>query len=454
MLTYADFLRRYAVRPKANLTTAKAIPSQKLTLPINTLLHYTNASQIEMGIQGSNPLIQNVSEVIRVFHASENFGNNGGPITRNFNVKKEEGQYFKRQQRFKRIRNFERALTVKRDLMVVDYTFFNHMFKQRNSIWQTLYSHQNLVESYIHHINLVDDSRYQFIEIEMPDTLPELIRFKDLDLDAVTSTDLHHWTNGRQFWLATLFAFIENKGPLSEIKTPFNVNVVLRIFNEMVVLNLGNLKAHGEDDSKRAQMEFYKLLEHLMSLQPATNVETYASEEEIKETPTLIAARVEELGSIGKITAAEQKRLLTLDAKTPDIVDPYTGKSLKETTKLPKEAYEVTGELKSKVNDNVAPPDLQKSTVSNLTDKYVSEVMEADISNVLMSLNNAGYITTAVESKDVVDALNNYREFKLTVVPVEGKQTTVTMRIPNVDTDGTFIMDGVRATMDMQRVDK
>lgn len=453
MKTLKEFQRKFSLRENQSLTSAKTHKSSAITLPEASALHYRGDSQLERGIQGSNVLVRNFSNRIRVFHDTENYGDLGSPNKKPFQEKREVSLYFRQQRRMSRVPKLSRVLTVERDLLVFDYTFFNQMYRYRESIWNRSYEWQNSFDAMTTRINEVGDQRHHFIHVQMPDILPEQQAFRKTD--ELRPVDLEKLGDQSQLTLRHLYAYMDNEGPFTAINNPEDVTICLVQGDDVMFLNLGVLKSLAEKDGQA--VKFYALLTRVVELRTVADTDALEDVPEEKDAPEIPRSPVEQqvaaLAQSGALTAGEQKRLLTLDAKIGDVVDPGTGKSLGETARITKEDVKIKSARPNTVNKNVIQESSTGSTVSNLSKDYVEKLMDADMVNSITSIRDAGYIIKGYESTDVVDAMNNYREVKFSIVPLQGKATTLTVRIPNVEDDGTFIIDGVRSTMDLQRVD-
>lgn len=462
MLKKPQFMRSFLPRPGTSLTGGKFHDAGKVTLPMGSAIHYIPNSLIETGISVACPLVRNWEKDIRVHHIVEGYGNTGSPRKKQFNQKTFQSAYFKRQKRFRRATNVIKNILVARDLFVFDYSPYGHMQTYQTSMWRNLNEWKNLFDGYITQLNTYSMMREHFVLIRMPAVLPSFEEFNKLTTE-FTEQHAQIWRNPDLFWLREIWLAIkEGKGEDETVSKLRGIPVKENVFfafnegNNLSFLQLSDIfvRAAETDISK----QFYNFIEKLIETRTVTETKVLenvpeAAEADEKNVPGTLVDKIADLGRVGKLTAAEQRRLVSLANRTGDIKNPTGEGTLKDLGKINPKDLAVPDKTNAKVNPLTIPSHAAKSTVSNFNSSYVEKVYAADMANMITSINKGGFIVTDYRIEDKVDALNHTQEYTLNVVPVNGSPSTIKFPLPVINPDGTFKAGGVAYTMDMQRVD-
>lgn len=98
---------------------------------------------------------------------------------------------------------------------------------------------------------------------------------------------------------------------------------------------------------------------------------------------------------------------------------------------------------------------LDKSMLTNnlmkMEEQYISQVLQKDIASCVMNVMNAGVAVTSYKSEDVTDIGGSYQHLTVKLQPLEGVQSTIRMKLPKVDTNGLFKVNGVKYRVRKQR---
>ena len=168
-----------------------------------------------------------------------------------------------------------------------------------------------------------------------------------------------------------------------------------------------------------------------------------------------VMKKADALADQGLLSGAEYRRFTALSEAYKKLPDPY-GKdgSLKEHLTIPKSALVLEDHKDIPDNDGVFDKSMLKSRLFDFDKQYISEVMAKDISNVVMSLQNAGIAVSGYDVERQVDAMNDYTMHTVHLVPVRGKPSTIHFKIPTVREDGTFDVNNTRCIQRKQRGDQ
>lgn len=96
----------------------------------------------------------------------------------------------------------------------------------------------------------------------------------------------------------------------------------------------------------------------------------------------------------------------------------------------------------------------RESTVQNFKNGYVEHFLEKDIVRMILGVQQAGVCLTSFDKETFKNVDGEYDVYKLGLLPVDGTQSTRSIRVPRIRPDGTFVVDGKRRTKALQRRDK
>lgn len=162
---------------------------------------------------------------------------------------------------------------------------------------------------------------------------------------------------------------------------------------------------------------------------------------------------IEQLADAGMMTAAEYKRYKALAVGYKKIPNPIGKGALEELMTLDPM---VLSRLSDKaVPDSVSIVDkgMLTSTLNEYDQRYIEQVLESDIANVVMGIQNTGVVVLDYAREEVIDAATKYISYAVQVQKVGGKITTIRFKLPKIEADGTYLINGVKSRMKKQRVD-
>lgn len=166
-----------------------------------------------------------------------------------------------------------------------------------------------------------------------------------------------------------------------------------------------------------------------------------------------IMAKVDAYADDGQISAAEYRRFTTLATAYQNLPNPYGEGTLAEHAEIQPE--ELALDNKPQIPDITAVSDksMLKSTLFEFDSKYLEEIYSKDFVAMLLNLQHAGYAVTGYSVETFEDASGKFQIHKVQVTPVRGKPTTLEIRVPVPEADGTFRTNGVRYRLRKQRAD-
>ena len=156
----------------------------------------------------------------------------------------------------------------------------------------------------------------------------------------------------------------------------------------------------------------------------------------------------------GAITAAEYRRLQEASERFNELPAPLGREgTMGEFVVVPK--HEIAIEESPSIPDQptIIDKSMLKSSLLNWNERYSRQVMQRDIAGMVTNLQSAGVLINRYDVEEVEDITGSHYEYTIQVKPIEGVATTLSMKIPKVDDEGNFKINGVNYRMRMQRGD-
>lgn len=462
MLKYKDYFLRYVVRNVQQLPNRKPVHVSRIVLPWNSLIHYMGESSSDYGISLSHPLLRtNESAPIRVFHIDEVVSDLGNPRLKTFNRNKLLLSYFSDQNKlFTRLKRVDRAMREKRAILVFDYSLIPHRYNYPVNRLAWINEHANAMLTQLAKLKEVGGQRNQFLCFKLPKVLPELTLFK-ITPNPIPTVRLDDWSDLNALNLFYLWNYIE-MGTIDPTIAS-NITIAFTDENHITQVNLGNLMEWAKEDLGLTRKYLYHAWVRLYELRTVADSEaldgveeTGQADEDIETdiTARTLAEDTAELVTIGRLSTAEQNRLWTLSRSYKTIKSPV-GEGTLETLAEPDPEVIRIDPAKVVVVDkpNLLDKDMANSAVDVLDKVYLEKVLEKDIAATVLSMQQAGALVTDYKVEEKVDALNHYKEYSATIVPIAGKKSTFNFKLPAVDESGEFIANGVKYRLDKQKGD-
>ncbi|AXH70766.1 RNA polymerase beta subunit [Vibrio phage BONAISHI] len=482
MITYDNFLRQFALKPSQAFSAAPIVSLTDIMLPRGAVLHYVTDTAANFGIRGSNPLLIGEEErKIRIAFIRDGYGTHGRTKNRVFSADKAIKDFKLRQRRFTVQRDWSKAIN-SRDMVIMDYSALAMQQTYVQSMTQFHDEWMNMTEAMMNKVNQVNSDRPQFINVKLPSTWPSKAHFGKVE-EKFSTEELGRWVQPGHFWMREIWRAIKGMSDILKLDERIvpNLSFIFSLNNHCMIMSLNDILSRAEEKNNVAN-EWHKAMTRLF--QKGTGVDDSISEETtgadselddtpnealqepepvteekqlVKGVPNTATVRIAELGQAGRLTAAEQNRLITIAQNAPLLVAPVSsGEPIKlgEFIDIKPEELKVTEELKTTVNDLTVPAHAKRSKTLNLTKEYIErDIITKDIASMIMHTANAGVFVQDFKVSPLVDALNKGRTFEIKNVPIQGKGSTWKIELPDIEPDGSFMADGVRYTMDFQRVD-
>lgn len=489
MLTYAEYRTKFMVRTAQQLRSKKPINTNIITLPRASLIHYVSDSQSEYGIRRSHPLLVNDTVPIRVYHVDELKVATGRPIKRTVNTIQMLNNYFKEATgSLTRIRHLDRTMKEVRAIVVLDYSLLPVKYyypKTKTSFFDEL---DNIFNTQISKINEIGESREQFIVFKLPKVVPQYAKLRILP-DPIPSGKLNEWKDHEAYGLLYIWRLL-NKQSIIKPEAAKKLTLVFQEGGYVTQVNCADLFAWYNEDPLNTEKSLYKVWTQLQNtrigdipeeeetsadptnnkaseLEPDEDIDgvsssidsDYANDIEDEEIPAFVNIHtlnetMRDLANAGKLSGAEQKRFVKIAKSYVDIPNPVGEGTLKDLLEVPTK-YKTLDPYKEIIpsKPGLVDKSMTRSTMDEFTKNYVRHVMQADIAASILSVQNAGVLVKDYKVTNTVDALNNYDTHTVSLIPINGKPSTISIKLPVVNEEGEFLANSVVRKLDSQKSD-
>lgn len=163
---------------------------------------------------------------------------------------------------------------------------------------------------------------------------------------------------------------------------------------------------------------------------------------------------LERAADSGAITAAEYRRLLEASKQFNSLPAPLDKEgTMADFVKVPPELLKIDEPPSIPDQPTILDKTMLKSSLLNWNERYSREVMQRDIASMVAQLQSSGVMVENYNVEEVEDITGSHYEYTIRVKPIEGSASTLSMKIPKVDDEGNFRINGVNYRMRMQRGD-
>lgn len=202
-----------------------------------------------------------------------------------------------------------------------------------------------------------------------------------------------------------------------------------------------------DDDELEADLrQLEQLTTHGVEVRPTQVASTYEE---------AVIARCDELADQGLLSGAEYRRLVKLAGKYKSLPNPYGAGTLETFSQIDPDDLHLPDQVTLPLNDTIATidPSFQHSSLLDFDRRYIQQVMKKDIVNAVLSVQRAGVAVTGYSVETIADATGAYEAHTLRLTPTVGTATTIRFRVPVVDENGVFRVNGVAYKLRKQRAD-
>lgn len=153
----------------------------------------------------------------------------------------------------------------------------------------------------------------------------------------------------------------------------------------------------------------------------------------------------------GSISLAEYQRLQMLSERYRTMDAPGTDVPLAEFVKIPPEALTIPKDVTLAPTAGLVDASMNQSSLTVFDTQYIDKVLDRDVMGMIVGFQQSGVAVTKLHAEDFQDISNHYRVYTVELTPVTGKQSTLKVKVPVVQADGTVLSGGVRYYLKKQR---
>lgn len=156
----------------------------------------------------------------------------------------------------------------------------------------------------------------------------------------------------------------------------------------------------------------------------------------------------------GAITAADYRRLIEAADVFKTIPAPLGNEGTLATfSKIEPEVLKIKEVPQIPDQKTIIDKSMLKSSLMVFDKKYAEEIIQRDMAAAISSIQRAGIIVRNYDVEEVEDVTGTHYVYRINVKPIEGAASTLVMKMPKVDAEGNFRINGVNYRMRKQRGD-
>lgn len=189
------------------------------------------------------------------------------------------------------------------------------------------------------------------------------------------------------------------------------------------------------------------------AFEQAINTESTTVVKAIPYTPTSVIERhLAERAKEGKLSVRE-KEYFTAVAKSYENIE-VEGRTLAEIIDIKPEDMVLDDVKLTEDAASITDKSVLRSRSHTLSQGYRSKFLQRNIVEMFTHVQNASVCLTDLRKEPVTTASSKYDLWSFTTQPLDGNKRTCTIRVPRVQKDGTFLINGVKCYMQFQRMEK
>lgn len=249
MLKYNDYYRMFGIKRAMQLVAPRLIPTQKLQLPQESILH-DMPDEGEKGIDENEMLLHNVTGPIYAEPILALSDNRGNPRHSMVSSNKLIREYHRKYRKIRQLHDIKRALADKRSVIVVNYGFLPLLWRYPANIYRSFNKWYNLAATvWAHMAELAQLSdRQQFLECRLPSILPSKA-ILNKGTGTLSTKILSLFADHESLFILEIWKWLSeehrsqsilNKVPLDKLK---NINLIWLEKDRWLVINLGLLNS-------------------------------------------------------------------------------------------------------------------------------------------------------------------------------------------------------------------
>ena len=454
-LKITDFDRKF-VTPIANIgKSPKHVIPTNLVLPMNTCIHFVADSDSILGIDSSYCLLRAQTGNVYTYHVQKIRPELGTVHSTNFPINATIRYYHKTHLAIKPLTNLDRSLGTNTSPIVINYALLPKLYKYAKSTLVTYQEWFNIRATMWEMIGQIGTRREHFILYQLPTILPtkaELAQYA-INFKPSALSDFHenNSLNLLELWrIVSQDADSPDMAVSEEILD--HVNLVFLESGTLSIIRLSELIKWSTEDHTAAATNFYRFLDILFALRTPVQLSNsdFATASELEPSTDKIASLISEQGAAGNLSAAEQKGLLRLAEKYKTIADPHgSGLTLNQMAVTPEELNVEETQVVADAS-NISDKSMLHSSLQDMDKHYIKDVLHKDVIQNLLMFQPAGVIVKDVKVKTKNTVATKADIYSIQLQPINGSPSPITIQLPVINPDGTFLSGGTTYRLDKQ----
>lgn len=180
--------------------------------------------------------------------------------------------------------------------------------------------------------------------------------------------------------------------------------------------------------------------------------ETITAKKTVYSPTTVITRMLEQKAREGKLTNKEKEFFTTVSKSFENIE--VGGQLVSKIIDIKPEDMMIKKNPIMQVLPTMADKSVTQSRTHELTKDYLQNVQTRNLVEMFTYVQNGGICLTDLSVEKVTNARSKYDVWTMDLQPIDGNRGKRHIRIPRIQEDGTFLIDGVRSYFQIQRMEK
>lgn len=216
----------------------------------------------------------------------------------------------------------------------------------------------------------------------------------------------------------------------------------------------------NDDEEDEADLEALELLnseeeikEEKIEILKAVGYQSYQAEE--LDLTSAVEAKVDKLILSGKYSTSEIRRLKNIGKKWESIPD-VDGKYPNAVEKINVKPEDLMMPVENKIAkavSGVLDESMLESSLAVFDKKYINDVLPRHLLAGAVNLQRAGICVTDHKVVTIENSFDGFQIHSFKLIPLEGQESTIKVKIPLIADDGSFQASGVTSLMRKQKID-
>lgn len=165
-----------------------------------------------------------------------------------------------------------------------------------------------------------------------------------------------------------------------------------------------------------------------------------------------IQRALEQRAKSGNLTVAEQRYYTDMGNRYKHI-KMENGETLEQFVKIDQTKLRHLPAKVAPMMNGIIEPSQLESRATRLKTNYAENFLDRDIAGMVLGIQNAGIALTEFKKETIVNAESAYDVYSIGTHAVGGSPSNRIFRVPRIDKDGTFMIDGVKQHLQLQRME-